>query len=180
MEYAPKPTPTVTPKTELADVVQYLQDEYETIGRAVSERQAGALVKKAADQVTADYTTATAVAWTGEEYEIGGVWHDNATNNSRLTVPSGYRRVRVTAQIGISAHTADTWVAVEIRKNGAAFMGGPAQKTEVGATDGFVNLVSPPLEVSPGDYFETFLQTESDNSITVTAARSWMAIEAIE
>lgn len=180
MEYAPKVTPKVTPETELADVVQYLQDEFEAISRAMSERQAGVLVKKAADQTTADYTTAAAVTWNTEEYEIGGAWHDNSTNPSRITVPSGYRRIRATAQIAISSHTADTWIAVEIRKNGSSFVGGPAQKTEVGATDGFVNLVSPPLEVNPGDYFETFLQVESDNSITVTAARSWMAVEAIE
>lgn len=180
VEYSPKGTPAVTPGTELADIVQYLQDEFETIGRAVGERQAGVLVAKAADQTTADYTTATAVAWDAETYEIGGTWHDNATNNTRITIPSGYRRVRVMAQIALSSHTADTWVSVDIRKNGAAFAGGPAQKIEVGATDAFVNLVSPPLEVLPGDYFETFLQVESDVSITVVAARSWMAVEAVE
>src|SRR5687767_11840600 len=54
-----------------------------TLGVAFS----GALVKKSIDQTTADYSTSTAVAFDEEEYDIGG-YHDNSTNNTRLTVPA--------------------------------------------------------------------------------------------
>ena len=48
---------------------------------------AGVAVTKTANQSIAD-TTYTVVSFNSEDLDVGG-YHDNATNNSRLTVPSG-------------------------------------------------------------------------------------------
>ena len=48
---------------------------------------AGVAVTKTANQSIAD-TTYTVVSFNSEDLDVGG-YHDNATNNSRLTVPAG-------------------------------------------------------------------------------------------
>jgi hypothetical protein len=138
----------------------------------------GALVKKSADQTAANYTTITAVAWDAETYDVGG-WHDNSTNNSRMTVPSGVTRVRFGACIAYANMTADTWILLSVRKNGSAtYDGNPTHQAETGGTNGFCTVAGPVIEVTAGDFFELFLQVETDTSIDITAARSWFSIEA--
>ncbi len=140
----------------------------------------GALVTLAADETTADYTTATAVPLDAEVYDIGG-WHDNSTNNSRMTVPSGVSRVRLVANVSLLLTTADEWVQLEIRKNGATDYQGSANTfQEVGRGSDAVTVASPSLDVVETDYFEMFLKTQSDTSITVSDDISWFSIEAVE
>jgi hypothetical protein len=138
----------------------------------------GALVKKANDQNTADYTTATAITWDSEVYDEGG-WHESVTNPSRLTVPSGVTRVRVSTGVVLGNVTGDLWVLLSIRKGGSAsFDGYTAHRSETGSSP-HVTITSPVYAVSAGDYFEAFLQLETDTSITVTAATAWFAIEKV-
>jgi hypothetical protein len=139
----------------------------------------GAMVKKAADQTAANYTTATAVAFDAETYDVGG-WHDNASNNSRLTVPSGVSYVRVGGCVNVTLTTADTWKVTEIRKNGSNDYDGYAgQSVETGDTSVSITVNSGLLPVSPTDYFELFFQEESDTSITVRSAFTHFWIEAV-
>lgn len=143
----------------------------------------GALVTKSANQTAANYTTATAITW---DTETGGydtdTIHDNVTNPSRLTVPSGVTKVRLSGQVDIAAFTINTWVALVVRKNGsAAYVGAPIQIGEINATFANVSLSSAVLPVTGGtDYFELFLQTAADTSITVNASTSWFAMEIVE
>lgn len=140
----------------------------------------GALVTKAADQTGANYTTSTAIAWDSETRDTDG-FHDNAISNTRLTVPTGVNRVRVSGHVRIASHTADTWVYISIRKNAAfLYTGGAEESTEIGATDANMTIDTAVLDVVAGDYFELFLGTESDTTIDVTAQRSWFSIEVVE
>ncbi len=139
----------------------------------------GALVKKAADQTAANYTTDTAVTWDAEEYDTGG-WHDNVTNSERLTVPAGVTRVRVVGQVRLTSMTADEWVQLYIRKNGsAAYAGIPYHMAEIGTSTPALQVVTPPLVVVAGDYFDLVLAVEADTSITLQASRSWFSIERL-
>lgn len=142
-------------------------------------RYRGALVKKAADQNTADYTAGAAIAWDEETYDQGG-FHDNVTNNSRLTIPAGVSKVRVSAQAYLTNLTADMYVQLQITKGGSpgfTGMGGTFQESGGGAIAQASTAV---VQVSAGDYFEAQMTVETDNSITVLAARSWFAVEVIE
>lgn len=146
-----------------------------TLGAAFS----GAMVEKSADHTTADYTTATALTFNQESYDVGG-WHDNASNNTRLTVPSGVTYVRVGANVTVSATTADTWKTLQLFKNGsAAFDGACGTEQEVGDTGCLLSISSGVIAVVATDYFEVKLREESDASITVTAAQTNFWIEAV-
>ena len=150
---------------------------YEPLGGGSSFR--GALVKKTANQTAADYTTRTAIAWDGETYDTDTI-HDNATNNTRLTVPTGVTYVRLSSGIQITNFTADLWMRLSLQKNGSLDYDGSTQaNTEAGTTTLYLNLMSPVLAVTAGDYFEITLQVETDTSIDITAARTWFAMEIV-
>jgi hypothetical protein len=144
----------------------------------------GALVTKSADQTTADYATAPVnVTWNDEAgggYDVGG-WHDTGSNTSRLTVPSGVSRVRLCAQLNISAASVGGVqdVICTLLKNGGAFDGNVSRATDPTASVRTLNIATPVLAVSPGDYFELQYQISTDTSITVHADTSWFAIEKV-
>jgi hypothetical protein len=146
----------------------------------------GALVKKAADQTTANFTAAfTALTWDTETYDVGG-WHDTGSNTSRLTVPSGVTHVKLTGCVGISSITGTASLYVAVFKNGDAVAGTRAINLPLVGPLVMANgdyqlpLVSGPLAVSSGDYFELVVLIVGDSSVTVTAGQSFFAIEAIE
>lgn len=139
----------------------------------------GALVKKSADQTGADYTAGPAIAWNAEEYDTDSI-HDNATNNTRLTVPSGVTRVRLSGMVMVSNFTGSTDLSFYLSKNGAApFTGWAGQKSDADDPGPYIGFHSAVLAVTSGDYFESNLYTFTDNSITVVAAGSWFAMEII-
>jgi hypothetical protein len=145
----------------------------------------GALVKKSADQTLANFSAGAVITWNTETYDVGG-WHDTGSNTSRLTVPSGVTHVRITGQLAATSVANATASYIWVIKNGDTAaatrninlpIAGPAY-IDGGAH--FVNIVSGPLAVTPGDYFELFYIIPGDASLTIDANRSWFAIEAIE
>jgi hypothetical protein len=157
-----------------------LHGNLEVSGTTLKPKHRGALVKKAADQTAANYTASAAVAWDAEDYDTDG-FHDNAINNTRLTVPAGVGKVRLAARIRNASMTADTWISASISKNGSvAYTGSAGMTTQGGLTVPTVSVSTPVISVASNDYFEVLFQTESDTSITVSADTSWFAIEVIE
>jgi hypothetical protein len=138
----------------------------------------GALVLKAADQTTANYTAGALVAWDEESYDVGG-WHDNVTNNTRLTVPAGVTRVRLNLSLLITAISGDVFVQVLLYKNGAIVDGGGSLLADAAGLAYRGGLTSAVLAVTAGDYFEVHLTVETDTSVTVAEAGSHFAIEKI-
>lgn len=139
----------------------------------------GALVKKSTDQTTANYSTLTTVTWNAEEYDTDSI-HDNSTNNSRLTVPSGVTKVKLYCTMSLAATTANDWISLRINKNGSPAVGLPFIRNESGATTGGIEASSAVIDVTSGDYFEAQMQVESDTSITVSANRSCFAMEIVK
>jgi uncharacterized protein YjlB len=140
----------------------------------------GALVTLAADETAANYTTASAVSFDEEVYDTGG-WHSNATNPTRLTVPAGVTKVRIDGGAVVSALTAGDTVTLAIYKNGSLdWAGSPHQYSDTGASSIGVTVSTGAVEVAEGDYFELFLDTQADASITVLDNRTWLSIEAVE
>jgi hypothetical protein len=139
--------------------------ELETAVRALmTPSHVGCKVYKAADQTAANYTGAGAnVAWTAEEYDNGG-WHDNATLNTRLIVPSGVTHVDIEGKVEISSATASTYVLIAIQKNGATVN---ARRYRTGATDQIIPIFAMDVPVSAADYLELYLQLSADTSVTI-------------
>ena len=123
-----------------------------------------------------------AIPFDTEVYDTGGI-HDNATNNSRLTVPAGYTLAKVSGNVSFRDYSAtpNNDRSVYITKNGLTFNGMPwhtqmHNSTVSGSTS--INVSSAFLEVTAGDYFE--LKTIENDTLTVNVEndeRTWFAIE---
>lgn len=141
----------------------------------------GALVTKAADQTTANYTGAAAIAWDSEAYDTDSI-HDNVTNNTRLTVPSGVTKIKLGCGIALSSISSNG-IFVRVFKNGSNTFdtagSGQLMLNNSDSTNARGNFWTPVLSVTAGDYFEINLSVNTDNSITVEAGASWFAMEII-
>jgi hypothetical protein len=135
---------------------------------------AGAMVIKTANQTAADYTTVSTIGWNGEVYDTNA-FHDNSTNNSRLTIPAAFNGFYVTvgASVRLDSITAGNWVSFHIRKNGSqTFDGAAGNIHELSVATNTITISTGPILVATGDYFQADLAIESDNSIGVVAGRS--------
>lgn len=116
----------------------------------------------------------TTLTWNAEEYD-DAAFHDNSTNPSRLTVPSGVSLVKVSACIK-GGNVADQLVLTFL-KNGASARG-LGRKDSDTASEENCHAISAVLEVTAGDYFEC--QAFSTNATSITAdVEVWFAIEEI-
>ena len=138
---------------------------------------AGALVKRTAVQ-SIPTGAWTAVAWDAEIRDTDSI-HDNSTNNTRLTVPTGFSRVRLIGQAHFASGSGDR--GIWIQKNGASFAGGPLTLIAASAGSHVQNAVSTFLEVSASDYFEMLVYQTSGANLDLSATDwSWFSMELIK
>jgi len=113
------------------------------------------------DQVLVNRTTGTTtspVPWDAEQFDTGN-WHDNSTNPSRLTVPSGETLARMT--INTRAGSSDN-AAIAMTLSGAAFYGQGSRLSAGSDTGRLANAISAPVAVTGGSsYFEMILNSTS-------------------
>jgi hypothetical protein len=135
----------------------------------------GALARQTSGQSIT--TGGVILQFDSEDYDTDA-FHDNVTNNTRLTVPSGVSRVRLIGSFGhgtLGNHT----VTLEVNKNGASLDPQSVLKIEYPTRNANIQVNTPVVSVSPGDYFElnailTGLTTTS------TISSTWFGIEVIE
>ena len=103
----------------------------------------------------------TTGAWTtlsfgtgSEVYKDVGNMHSTTVNPTRLTVPEGASRVKLHGQVTIEGNVA-TDIGIRITKGGAWLIDGwPSQSIGPTGNPQQINVSSPALEVTAGDYFE--------------------------
>lgn len=138
----------------------------------------GALVKFASDESMTGGASET-LAWDSEVYDEGG-WHESVTNPSRLTVPAGVSRVRITIAV-VWQSINDSYFRIFLYKGGSEITtGGGIYHYSYLGENGVVpsiHVSTPVLEVSAGDYFE--VNALIGVNATVEADRSWFAIEKV-
>ncbi|UMO76002.1 putative tail protein [Planktothrix phage Pra-JY27] len=133
-----------------------------------------ALVRKNADQT--NITSAGAlVTWQTVIYDVGG-WYSGA-QPTRLTVPAGVSRVRVTANVRLTSASAGN-VLLEHWRNGAVFLGMGSQSFATGFSNTQINIASAIIDVSPGDYFEVWASPSATRTAANTQA-TWFQIEEV-
>lgn len=141
----------------------------------------GALVKRTTDQSIPN-NSFTAVAWDGETYDTDSI-HDTATNNSRLTVPAGVTKIRLTSNITFDFNANGTRQA-EILKNGSAINADGGARVHIGnqgTLPSFLNLDTAVLDVTPGDYFEIQVWQNSGGALGLaSASETWFAMQIVE
>jgi hypothetical protein len=136
------------------------------------------LVKKAADQTGANYSTDTAVTWDTETFDVTG-WHDTGSNTSRITIPAGVSYVRLSACISLASIELTSRAYAYFTKNVDGVVPGLPLNSKYFATASanYINIVSAPLAVVAGDYFEVVLVC-TDVTTTVEDF-SWFAAERV-
>jgi hypothetical protein len=114
-----------------------------------------------------------------EDYDTDD-FHDNSTNPSRMTIPTGSNitKVRVVGSIRGS-----TWGAgkIGIFMNGSVVAGGPESRVAATGLEGQFAVSSGAIEVSPGDYFQIRMTNDEASSKTTQGdVRTFMTIEVVE
>jgi hypothetical protein len=107
---------------------------------------------------SASYTiariTSTRMPWDAEEYDTDG-FHDNATNNERLTVPTGLAgKYHVSANIGTdnTGIAINRWI-VQLRKNGTYIRGSGREQYANSSTYPNVGTCAD-VDLAEGDYVD--------------------------
>lgn len=122
---------------------------------------------------------ANALAGTAIDLTTQGTGTHTCVKATRLVVPAGVTKVRLTG--GTRTNTSDAsgnQYLLRIQKNGAStYPGGSSQETDTAGTDS-VNVSSPVLDVSEGDYFELVEFGTSAN--TLLANQTWFGIQALD
>lgn len=136
-----------------------------------------AMVRRAADFTAADFSGGVSVPWDQEVYDTDN-FHDNVTNNTRLTVPAGCNFARLVLTLTMGNNTIGADITAIIRKNAATSYDGVGQQSIDAPTAAPCITVSTGwVSVIAGDYFEATLFNVGDTSIDITAARSSFSIE---
>jgi hypothetical protein len=123
--------------------------------------------------------TDTAVPWDAEEWDTDA-FHDNSTNNTRFTVPSGQAgKYSVSLTVGSDAGWSATRFFISLKKNGTIIRGG---LTELGSYNAGVfpthNLTCE-VDLAVGDYVEGFYYQGSGSTRNMYLAVSAMSMHKI-
>ena len=139
----------------------------------------GALVRNSSAQ-SIPTGSSTAINFDTESYDTDNI-HDNSTNNTRLTVPAGVTKCRISAKIDFAGNSTGERTAI-IALDGAAQFFGNAEVSvpTVPSPDLLIiNLTTAIVSVSAGQYFEVLAVQNSGGNLNVNTF-SWLAMEIIE
>ena len=126
---------------------------------------AGTSVYKTANQAITN-ATATVLTWNAELLDVGG-YHDNATNNSRITIPSGKAGYYMfQAKISFIAN-ATGQRSIFLFVNGGANAVCRADQSSSSTTENQTVFFSQLYSCSVGDYFEVKAYQTSGGSLNV-------------
>ena len=135
---------------------------------AKSPNAVGASTYKSANQSISSATW-TAITFDTELFDTD-TFHDNSTNNTRFTIPTGLGgKYLLTAQIAIGSNTVGAR-GMQYRKNGAAVSSPMFISTLTGFDMYYGN--SAVLTATAGDYFELFTWQNSGGALNVIGAAS--------
>jgi len=130
---------------------------------AITAGLVGVGLTKSAVQSIAN-TTYTALSWDGEGWDTDA-YHDNATNNSRVTIPSGKTgKYLVTGLIQFDSSPSGAIRIVNIYKNGVATGDIYLATNSGGITSMFANRV---MSLVATDYIEIFAYQNSGGALDI-------------
>jgi hypothetical protein len=143
------------------------------------------VAKLSGDLTSQDFTTPTAIAWSGANVlDTSGCVHSPSVNNTKFIIPASLdgRYVVVGANAYLQNTDGSGATSLAIRKNSSFVytgMGGnsPSMTSLSSGTFQAISCATQAIQVSTGDFFETVLFVD-DTSTDLIAARSnmWMMI----
>jgi hypothetical protein len=137
----------------------------------------GALVRRTTNFSVSTTGAYVAIPWQSAVYDSGALW--DAGQPTRLTVPAGVTKVRLTGNI--EWQTSPTSQLVEIRINGGAVIGGGSfiARGDSGYSNQMRNIASAVLPVVAGDWFELTVFVSASGELR-GMERTWFALEVVE
>jgi hypothetical protein len=120
-------------------------------------------------------TGGAVIPWTAEDFDTDG-FHDNTTNNTRLTVPSGLAGKYQVAACWCLGSTSGGRVLAEITVNGAAARGGNVEFASSGAAAAISLNPTSVLNLAVGDYVEIFAFQATGSNLALSAAESFLSM----
>ena len=121
------------------------------------------------------------LAWSSVSIDTDSIW--SVGNPTRLTVPANVTRVQLTFSCTSVLLPSEVTKLFSIRKNGETGKGVAAgwESGEDGDSEKSVCLVSPILDVIPGDYFEVFVSDTNEGTASVyTHVSTYFCMQAVE
>ena len=135
----------------------------------------GVKVTKSADQTIASATEAQ-ITWNQEEFDTNG-FHDNSTNNSRLTVPTGqggYYKIYAEMQWQTSTTVARRIIAVYL--NGAVTQIGTFETSSINFPSCIVSFTQ---NLSAGDYIQLYAYNGTAGNLDFRSSLAFFGMEKI-
>jgi len=126
----------------------------------------GVGVTKSATQSIAT-ATYTAISWDQEGWDTNS-YHDNVTNNSRVTIPSGKGgKYLVTTNVTYATASGGGYRLINIYKNGT---GTGDNSFTPSASFNTTAVISKVFDLAVGDYIQVFAAQDSGGALNVTAS----------
>lgn len=131
----------------------------------------GCSLYKSADQSLANSTT-TVITWDLEHYDTN-TFHDNSTNNSRITIPSG-KAGKYLIQVTLNWNSnATSYREARIRLNGSTLLAySPIQAASSGGVANTLNVVK---SLSVADYIEIQGEQASGGALSISGGNTYSA-----
>lgn len=112
----------------------------------------------------------TAINWTAEEWDEGG-FHNNAVNNTRITVPAGLGgKYTLSVQFSYAPSGVGTARAVRIRKNGITLLKS-TNRLPAGTSASTDVLFVGTFDLVAGDYLEVLALQDSGANLDVQGSQ---------
>lgn len=138
----------------------------------------GALVRRTAD-LTGVAPPIFPIIWQSGVYDTDSFW--SASQPSRLTIPAGVLKVRLTAYLKPVGSDWSGAVLCQVYKNGtASYLGEASLGWTAGYGDAGITTQTAIISVEQGDYFEVRFNTNKSGNTTLSAARCFFQIEVLE
>lgn len=133
----------------------------------------GALVQKASDTSISSGSSVHIPFGTTIFDDVGFV----DSGNYKLKIPNGVYAVRLSANVTWE-NNSSSYRFVSIRKNNSSIV---ASQLQVANLNSQINISSPVLKVTAGDYFEFFAEQGTGSGLVVSASeQTWFSIEVIK
>lgn len=150
----------------------------------LSKAHRGCVLRLTSNVVLPD-PSSTVIGWGAEDFDTDD-FHDNVTNNSRITIPAGITKVKLSYAFYANDIDSGGWSQAYIRKNGEAepgrgFSSEDMSTDSTGGNQGFL-VSTPVLEVVAGDYFEVFHEVNTGGgTLTInTGNATYFTCEVVE
>lgn len=142
----------------------------------------GCVINRSSDLTAQDFTTATAIPFNNLSVSndpTGNGFHNNVTNPSRITLPTGYTwsTMRLTAQVRLVNMTVGDWAEIKIGGGFVPFGRAIAYSPTTSLTLQVSSIIT---SAGDADYFELFAQVGSDTSVDIKAWETWFQLEIMQ